>query len=70
MQREETVIDDEESVEDQEGQGEFDQENPQEEEDTVTYQLVTQTFDGTEIPPGVIPENATDIQITTTTEGQ
>ena len=69
-QQEEPVIDDEESPEDQEGQGEFDQENPQEEDDTVTYQLVTQTFDGTEIPPGVIPENATDIQITTTTEGQ
>ena len=70
-QQEEPVLEEEENPEDQQVEGEFDQENPEEENtDTVTYQLVTQTFDGTEIPPGAIPDNATDIQITTTTEGQ
>lgn len=58
--------DDEESEE--EPQGVFDEENPGEEEYNVTYQVVTQTFDGTEIPEGAIPDNATDIQITTTIE--
>ena len=33
-----------------------------------SYQVVTQTFDGTEIPEGAIPDNATDVQITTTVE--
>ncbi|MCR5416139.1 MAG: PBP1A family penicillin-binding protein [Pseudobutyrivibrio sp.] len=37
-------------------------------EETETYQVITETFDGTEVPEGAIPENATDIQITTTTE--
>ena len=48
--------------------GEFDEENPEEIPEEQTYQVITQTFDGTEVPEGIIPDNATDIQITTTTE--
>ena len=32
------------------------------------YRIITQTFEGTEIPAGAIPDNATDIEITTVTE--
>ncbi|MBR4708433.1 MAG: PBP1A family penicillin-binding protein [Pseudobutyrivibrio sp.] len=46
--------------------GEADEDNPGNGE--VTYQVITQTFDGEEIPDGVIPDNATDVEITTTTE--
>lgn len=48
--------------------GEFDQENPEVTDGEGTYQVITQTFEGTEVPEGVIPDNATDVQITTTTE--
>ena len=48
--------------------GEFDGENPEEIPEEQTYQVITQTFDGPEVPEGVIPDNATDVQITTTTE--
>ncbi len=48
--------------------GEFDQENPEVTDGGGTYQVITQTFEGTEVPEGVIPDNATDVQITTTTE--
>ncbi len=51
-----------------EPEGPFDEENPGEEQENADYQIITQTFEGTEIPPGTIPDNATDIQITTTTE--
>ena len=47
--------------------GEFDEENPEEIPER-TYQVITQTFDGTEIPEGVIPDNAQEVQITTTIE--
>ncbi len=66
-EQEETEITEEEESE--EYYGEFDEENPGEEyNNDQTYQVITQTFEGTEIPPGAIPENATDIQITTTEE--
>ncbi len=58
-QQEEPLLDEEEPF------GEFDQEHPEEDN---SYQVITQTFDGTEVPEGAIPENATDIRITTTTE--
>lgn len=48
--------------------GEFDEENPEEIPDEQTYEVITQTIDGTEIPEGLIPDNATDVQITTTIE--
>ena len=49
--------------------GVFDEENPGEsQEEPNTYRVITETFDGTEIPEGAIPDGATDIQITTTTE--
>ena len=48
--------------------GEFDEENPEEIPEEQTYQVITQTFDGPEVPEGAIPDNATDVQITTTTE--
>ncbi|WP_294299375.1 transglycosylase domain-containing protein [Pseudobutyrivibrio sp.] len=48
--------------------GEFDEENPEEIPEEQTYQVITQTFDGPEVPEGIIPDNATDVQITTTTE--
>ncbi len=46
------------------------QEDPEDliEEDSETYEVITQTFDGEEIPDGIIPDNATDVEITTTTE--
>ena len=62
----EELIEDEESVEEPEEAPEESVEAP--EENQETYQVITQTFDGTEIPEGSIPENATDVQITTTTE--
>lgn len=52
----------------EEPEGEFDEENPEEIPEEQTYQVITQTFDGTEVPEGIIPDNATDVQITTTTE--
>lgn len=52
----------------EEPEGEFDEENPEEIPEEQTYQVITQTFDGTELPEGIIPDNATDVQITTTTE--
>ncbi|MBR5635555.1 MAG: glycosyl transferase, partial [Pseudobutyrivibrio sp.] len=51
--------------------GVFDEENPEGEEQQEpqqTYRIITETFEGTEIPEGAIPENATDIEITTVTE--
>ncbi|MBR1623881.1 MAG: PBP1A family penicillin-binding protein, partial [Pseudobutyrivibrio sp.] len=48
--------------------GVFDEENPEEIEGSPGYQVITQTFEGTEIPEGAIPDNATDVRITTTTE--
>ncbi len=62
----EELIEDKESVEEPEEVPEESVEAP--EENQETYQVITQTFDGTEIPEGSIPENATDVQITTTTE--
>ena len=62
----EELIEDEESVEEPEEAPEESVEAP--EDNQETYQVITQTFDGTEIPEGSIPENATDVQITTTTE--
>ncbi|MCR4568571.1 MAG: PBP1A family penicillin-binding protein [Pseudobutyrivibrio sp.] len=53
----------EEPAEEEEQQGIFDEENPGED-----YQVITQTFDGNRVPEGAIPENATDVQVTTTTE--
>lgn len=44
------------------------EETPQEEIGQPEYRIVTQTFDGTVVPAGAIPENATDIEITTVTE--
>ncbi|WP_242871211.1 transglycosylase domain-containing protein [Pseudobutyrivibrio sp. YE44] len=64
---------DEEELED-EDYGVFDEENPGEEveeepqEEQPSYRVITQTFDGTSVPAGAIPDNATDIEITTTTE--
>ena len=58
---------DPDSESDEESFGQFDQEHP-EEKVGGSYQVVTQTFDGTEIPEGAIPDNATDVQITTTVE--
>ena len=52
----------------EEPEGEFDEENPEEIPEEQTYEVITQTFDGTEVPEGIIPDNATDVQITTTTE--
>ena len=75
-QQEEPEIWDEEEGE-EEPYGVFDEENPQEinpEGEVVqpleqpSYNVITQTFDGTEVPPGTIPENATDVQITTIAE--
>jgi len=54
-------------TEEQEGEPseeELQEEIPQEQE----YQVITQTFEGDQIPEGAIPDNATDIEITTTTE--
>ncbi len=51
--------------------GVFDEENPEgevQEEPKQTYRIVTQTFEGTDIPAGAIPEGATDIEITTVVE--
>ncbi|QFJ55061.1 transglycosylase domain-containing protein [Pseudobutyrivibrio xylanivorans] len=52
--------------------GVFDEEHPgedqQEEADQPSYRIITQTFEGTEVPEGSIPDNATDIEITTVTE--
>lgn len=55
-----------EEQQDEPDYGEADEDNPGNGE--VTYQVITQTFEGDEIPDGVIPDNATDIEITTTTE--
>ncbi len=55
----------------EESYGTFDEEKPgedTEETEDGTYKVITQTFEGTEIPEGAIPDNATDIEITTTTE--
>lgn len=57
---------DEENQEEQEEQENPD--NAENQDNVVTYQVITQTFDGTEIPAGAIPDNAQDVQITTTTE--
>lgn len=68
---EEQQEDPEEGLEEEEPYGVFDEENPGEEEnpqEDETYQVITQTFEGTEIPEGAIPDDATDVQITTTTE--
>lgn len=48
--------------------GVFDEENPEGIENGPAYKVITQTFEGTEVPEGAIPENATDVRITTTTE--
>ena len=55
--------------------GVFDEEKPgdeetqeQPEDDQPAYRVITQTFDGNYVPDGAIPDNATDIQIITTTE--
>ena len=55
---------------DEEPYGIFDEEFPGEEpvEEQPSYRVITQTFDGTEVPEGAIPDNATDIEITTVTE--
>ena len=64
----------EDYVEDEEGEepfGVFDEENPEGEvqrEEQPAYRIITQTFEGTEIPAGAIPDNATDIEITTVVE--
>ncbi len=55
-----------EEQQDEPDYGEADEDNPGNGE--VIYQVITQTFEGDEIPDGVIPDNATDIEITTTTE--
>ncbi len=55
-----------EEQQDEPDYGEADEDSPGNGE--VTYQVITQTFEGDEIPDGVIPDNATDIEITTTTE--
>ena len=68
---EEQQEDPEKGLEEEEPYGVFDEENPGEGEnpqEDETYQVITQTFEGTEIPEGAIPDNATDVQITTTTE--
>ena len=44
------------------------EDNLQENLDQPAYRIITQTFDGTTVPAGAIPENATDIEITTVTE--
>ena len=52
--------------------GIFDEEFPGEEDNQQNqqpgYQIITQTFEGEDVPEGVIPEDATDIEITTVTE--
>jgi membrane peptidoglycan carboxypeptidase len=60
-QQDDVEFDDEEPI------GIFDEENPGEGQ-APSYQVITQTFEGTEIPEGAIPEGATDIEITTTVE--
>ncbi len=55
-----------EEQQDEPDYGEADEDNPG--NGDVIYQVITQTFEGDEIPDGVIPDNATDIEITTTTE--
>ena len=64
----EEVVPEEEVESEEEPYGTFDEENPGEETEDPGYKVITQTFDGTQIPEGTIPQNATDIQITTTTE--
>ncbi len=60
---------DEEGESEEEPYGVFDEENPGETpQEPNTYKIITETFDGTEVPEGAIPEGATDIEITTTTE--
>ena len=60
---------DEEGEPEEEPYGVFDEENPGEApQEPNTYQVITETFDGTEVPEGAIPHGATDIEITTTTE--
>lgn len=54
--------------ESEEPYGVFDEENPGAGDTGENYEVITQTFDGTQIPEGAIPDNATDIQITTTIE--
>ena len=54
-----------EEPEDEEDYGEFDEEGLDEEPEETT---ITQTFEGTEVPDGVIPEGATNVTITTTIE--
>ena len=54
--------------ESEEPYGVFDEENPGAGDAGESYEVITQTFDGTQIPEGAIPDNATDIQITTTIE--
>ena len=66
------LSEDGEDTEDEESMGVFDEENPEGEElqerEQPAYRIITQTFEGTEIPAGAIPEDATDIEITTVTE--
>ena len=60
-----------EEGEEEEPYGVFDEEFPEGEENQEeddSYRVITQTFDGTVIPEGAIPDNAMDVQITTTTE--
>ncbi|SFO05790.1 penicillin-binding protein, 1A family [Pseudobutyrivibrio sp. UC1225] len=60
-----------EDVEDEEQYGVFDEENPEgveQQQEQPAYRIITQTFEGTEIPAGAIPDNATDIEITTVTD--
>ncbi len=60
-----------EGLEGEEPFGVFDEENPEgveQREEQPAYRIITQTFEGTEIPAGAIPEDATDIEITTVTE--
>jgi len=54
--------------ESEEPYGVFDEENPGAGDAGESYEVITQTFDGTQIPEGAIPDNATDVQITTTIE--
>ncbi len=73
QQEEPEIPEDDFLDEEEEPFGIFDEENPEgestePEEEFPAYRIITQTFEGTEIPEGAIPENATDIEITTVTE--
>ena len=70
-QEDEIEFPEDQDGEDEELYGVFDEENPEgelQQEEQPAYRIITQTFEGTEIPAGAIPENATDIEITTVTE--